>query len=167
MALISEFRNTTKRKYPSLTSSLRHYKYCAAQLVKFDLTFDTVIVDEAGQATEAETYLPFTLLTRHDGHVILAGDHFYNLDHAFSHHLRRNSNYANRFLRDLWMKMSATAINFREMSWWTWCCQNCLITIGLYQAFSSYTMTCSMIHNSMKSWMTRTVLKFHYWRYYF
>lgn len=49
----------------------------AAQLMKmkFDANhFDTVIFDEAGQATEPETYIPLTQLS-HDGLVILAGDH--------------------------------------------------------------------------------------------
>lgn len=57
--------------------------------INFGAFFDTVIVDEAGQATEAETYLPLTQLTRRDGHVILAGDHLQLGPMAFSPFTKR------------------------------------------------------------------------------
>ena len=39
------------------------------------LSFDTVLIDEASQATEAETFIPLTLCKADgDGLVVLAGD---------------------------------------------------------------------------------------------
>lgn len=60
------------QQYPIIVTTL----CTAAQLLKMNLEnhFDTVIIDEAGQATEVETYIPLTMLSP-QGQVILAGDH--------------------------------------------------------------------------------------------
>lgn len=63
----------------------------AGQLMKMrfpDNHFDTIIIDEAGQASEPESYLPLTLLSK-TGHVILAGDHLQLGPLAFSSFVKK------------------------------------------------------------------------------